>query len=83
MQDKRTLLNELRALDFVLLETGLYLHGNRCEEAEADMKAFSEKRKAVAEEYERCYGPLLLRNGADSGKWTFSKGPWPWECETH
>ncbi len=83
MNDKKTLLNELRALDFALLETGLYLNAYDSDEATDYFLTLSKKRKALAAEYEASYGPLRMANAAEDGKWAWTKGPWPWESEAN
>lgn len=83
MKDKKTLLNELRSLDFVLLETGLYLNAYDCDEALAYFNTVKEQRQKVAAEYEAAYGPLRVENHCDSGEWKWTKGPWPWESEAN
>ena len=83
MNDKKTLLNEIRALDFALLETGLYLNAYDCEEAKEYFKAIKEKRERLAHEYETNYGPFVMTNGLMNGNWCWAKGPWPWESEAN
>ena len=83
MKDKKMLLNDIRALDFAMLETGLYLNGYDCDEALSYFKATSEARERAVCEYEKQYGPLRMKSGADSGKWAWAKGPWPWESEAN
>lgn len=83
MKDKKTLLNDIRALDFAMLETGLYLNGYDCDEALSYFKTTAEAREKAVCEYEQQYGPLVMKSGADHGKWTWTKGPWPWECEAN
>ena len=83
MNDKKKLLNDIRALDFALLETGLYLNAYDCEEAKAYFKATSEARDRLACEYERKYGPLRMENGVNESGWAWTKCPWPWESEAN
>ena len=83
MNDKKALLNEIRALDFALLETGLYLNAYDCEEAKDYFKMTQDKREKLAKEYETTYGPLRMENGVQNGNWSWVKGPWPWESEAN
>lgn len=75
-----TPLSELQALDFVVLELGLFLDTHP-----SDQEAFRLFRKyeALAKEararYESMYGPLTQRAAADSETYTWVLGPWPWE----
>ena len=83
MNDKKSLLNEIRALDFVLLETGLYLNAYDCEEAKNHFTTIREKREKLVCEYETAYGPLRMENGMQNGHWQWVKGPWHWESEAN
>ncbi len=83
MNDKKSLLNEIRALDFALLETGLYLNAYDCEEARDYFKTLNEKREKLAHEYETTYGPLCMKSAVQNGQWQWYKGPWPWESEAN
>lgn len=84
MPDCKTLLNQIRALDFALLETGLYLNAYPCEEeAIAYFETTRTARDAAVAEYERHYGPLKMASGVHDNKWVWTKGPWPWECEAN
>ena len=83
MKDKKSLLNELRALDFALLETGLYLNAYDCDEAKAYFCSLKEAREQLAAEYESNHGPLVMANGIQNGNWCWVKGPWPWESEAN
>ena len=83
MKDKKSLLNDIRALDFALLETGLYLNAYDCPEAVAYFNATKEAKERAVHAYESEYGPLLMKNAAESGSWQWTKGPWPWESEAN
>ncbi len=83
MPDSKTLLNQIRALDFALLETGLYLNAYDSEEAVDYFKRTRAARDAAVAEYERHYGPLRMISGVQDDKWAWTKGPWPWECEAN
>ena len=73
-------LAELQALEFVLLELGLYLDTHQ-----DDQEAFAlfQKYSALAESaraayVERC-GPLRQMDAAADDRFTWVDGPWPWE----
>ena len=83
MNDKKALLNEIRALDFALLETGLYLNAYDCEEAKDYFKMTQDKREQLVHEYETNYSPLRMENGMKNGHWQWHQGPWPWESEAN
>lgn len=83
MTDKKALMNQIRALDFALLETGLFLNANSCEEALTYFRDTHKARCAAVAEYERLYGPLTMASAAEGDHWAWTKGPWPWECEAN
>lgn len=73
-------LAELQALEFVLVELGLYLDTHQ-----GDMEAFELYRKYAALEregrkkYEAMYGPLHQTSTANSKSWSaWLSDPWPW-----
>jgi spore coat protein JB len=74
-------LGELQALEFVLLELGLYLDTHQAdEEAFALFQQYAALEKAGREKYESLYGPLF--QSATAGQKAFStwiKNPWPWD----
>lgn len=72
-------MEELQALQFVLLELGLYLDTHP-----GDMEAFEVFRKCAAMEqeararYEATYGPIFKRSVANSETYNWLDDPWPW-----
>ena len=74
-------LGELQALEFVLLELGLYLDTHQNDsEAFALFQQYAELEKVGREKYESMYGPLFQRATAkqkDFSAWI--KNPWPWD----
>ena len=75
-----TPLNRLRALDFVLLELGLYLDTHPFDrEASALFQTLSEEEKAVRAEYQKTNGPLTMSEAMQKGSYRWWKGPWPWQ----
>lgn len=74
-------LAELQALEFVLLELGLYLDTHQADaEAFSLFQQYAALEKAGREKYESLYGPLF--QSATAGQKTFSawlKNPWPWD----
>lgn len=83
MTDKKSLLNDIRALDFALLETGLYLDAYDSSEAKAYFQATVEARNRLTCEYEKQYGALRSESGVIDCTWAWTKGPWPWESEAN
>lgn len=73
-------LGELQALEFVLLELGLYLDTHPQDaEAFALFQQYAALEKAGREQYEAQFGPLFMRSTADHpGFCCWQKDPWPW-----
>ena len=73
-------LNQLRALDFVIQELGLYLdtHPNDSE-AFALFQNYVELEKTARESYVEEHGPLTQNDAAMDDTYTWGKGPWPWQ----
>ena len=72
-------LSELQALEFVIVELGLYLNTHP-----DDKEAFALFQKYVAmakegrERYEAMFGPLTLKAAAASDCYSWLADPWPW-----
>jgi len=77
-----SLLHELQAIDFVLVELQLYLdtHPNDVA-ALQQFNQFVELRKRVVHHYETNYGPLLQfgRSNMPVNSWQWIESPWPWQ----
>ncbi len=80
MYDNKTLLKEIQALEFAMLETNLYLDGTDDPEAIAYYEKKRRELEAKKKEYCR---PLLAADGVVDGRWVWTEGPWPWECEAN
>ena len=75
-------LNELQALEFVVLELGLYLDTHQDDmEAFALFKEYVGLEKKAREAYEAAYGPLKLHAAAKDKTFTWLKDPWPWNFQ--
>ncbi|CAH1225871.1 MULTISPECIES: spore coat protein CotJB [Paenibacillus] len=75
------LLEELQALDFVLVELTLYLdtHPGDYQSIEQFNK-FAQERMRVAHEFQQLYGPLQnFGNSFSKYPWEWSQSPWPWQ----
>ncbi len=83
--DKCALLNALRAEDFVLYETALYLDTHPNDGAAMEYyKNHSMAASKLRSEYESLYGPLTLKYQFDaSSSWSWINSPWPWEKEAN
>ena len=76
-------LAELQALEFVLVELGLYLDTHQGdEEAFALYRQYAALEREAREKYEAAYGPLLQSSTADSKSWgAWLSDPWPWNYQ--
>lgn len=75
-------LNELQALEFVILELGLYLdtHQND-QEAFALFQQYVDLEQQARKTYEARFGPLRQTAAADGKTYTWLKDPWPWNVQ--
>ncbi|MCZ8513447.1 spore coat protein CotJB [Paenibacillus filicis] len=76
-----TLLEELQALDFVLVELTLYLdtHPNDGH-AIQQYNQFAQKRMQVAHQYQLEFGPLMhFGHSYSKYPWQWVETPWPWQ----
>lgn len=73
-------LTELQALEFVLVELGLYLDTHQGDtEAFELFKQYAAMEKAAREQYEAMHGPLFMKSAANEKSWaSWLKDPWPW-----
>ena len=79
---KRKLMQEIRQLDFAMIETALYLDGHpECKKALAYYNALQPKRDEKRAQYEREYGPLTMFSNKSQETWHWVKTAWPWELE--
>lgn len=75
-----TQLNQLRALDFVLLELGLYLDTHPYDaEAFSLFRQYTDLEKTARAAYVEQHGPLTALDAAQDGSFTWGNGPWPWQ----
>ena len=74
-------LAELQALEFVLLELGLYLDTHQSDkEAFTLYQQYADMERQARTRYEATYGPLTPAATASAESWSaWLKGPWPWE----
>ena len=77
-------LAELQALEFVLLELGLYLDTHQGDqEAFALYRQYADMERQARTRYETIYGPLTQSAASGGESWSaWLKGPWPWEQQT-
>lgn len=81
--EQRALLCKIRAYDFTLIETALYLDGYHSGEALSYFCENREKLRELKKQYEEQYGPLTQDAVNVENGWTWVQSPWPWELEAN
>lgn len=76
-------LAELQALEFVLVELGLYLDTHQGDgEAFALYQQYAAMEKEAREKYEAAHGPITQAAAANAKAWAAWLGdPWPWNYQ--
>jgi spore coat protein JB len=74
-------MEELQAVDFVLVELTLYLDTHPDDyEAINQFNQFAKERRRLKKVVESMYGPLQQFGNSYSGyPWNWNDGPWPWQ----
>ncbi|MCL6598194.1 MAG: spore coat protein CotJB [Alicyclobacillus macrosporangiidus] len=74
-------MQELQAVDFVLLELALYLDTHPDDaQALAQFQQFQRRKQTLMQQFEANFGPLLeFGNSPVGNRWTWSEAPWPWQ----
>jgi len=71
---------KLMALYFVVVELELYLDGHPDNaDALARYRCAVNDYKAMAEKFEKQYGPLTAEGNRCENEWLWARLPWPWE----
>ena len=77
-----TPLSELQALEFVVLELGMYLDTHPDDtEAFTLFKQYAAMEKAAKAAYESKFGPLTKSSAASGERYNWLQEPWPWNYE--
>ena len=77
-----TPLAELQALEFVVLELGIYLDTHPEDtEAFTMFKQYAAMEKAAKAAYESKFGPLMKSSAAAEEKYRWLQDPWPWNYQ--
>ena len=75
-------LAELQALEFVLVELGLYLDTHQGDQDAFELfRQYAALEKEGRERYEAMYGPLTQTAAATGEKYAWLKDPWPWNFQ--
>jgi spore coat protein JB len=80
MDDQQELLEQIRAVDFVLVDLGLFLDTHPADQnALKDFKTLADTHERLTKQYESKYGPLKMMHGATDNCWLWINDPWPWD----
>ena len=75
---------KLRAINFAIQETVLYLDAYPCHpEALAYYHALIEEREKLLACYQKNCGPMTMYGNTSRDSWDWVKGPWPWEPDAN
>jgi len=80
-QEYYQLMEQLQAVDFVLVELTLYLDTHNDDfEAIKQFNHYAKERKHLKKAFESQFGPLLqFGNSYSSYPWNWDDTPWPWQ----
>lgn len=83
-RDCASLKKRLRAVDFAIVETTLYLDAYPTSRQALDYyhKLMAE-RALLLEATEKHCGPVTARGNVSTTEWDWVKGPWPWQPEAN
>ena len=82
--DCNSLLKKIRAVDFSIQETVLYLDAYpHCADALNYYHQLKEIRERLVGEYCSKCGPLTSLNNENKAEWSWIKSPWPWEADAN
>ncbi|GHH98155.1 spore coat protein CotJB [Neobacillus kokaensis] len=75
------LMEQLQAVDFVLVELTLYLDTHNDDlDAINQFNHYVQERKRIKKQFESQFGPLQQFGNSYSGKpWNWNDSPWPWQ----
>lgn len=75
------LLNELQAVDFVLVELNLYLDTHPDDaQALSQFGQFQRRKRILMQQYETNFGQIQEYGNSPAGQqWSWNDSPWPWQ----
>lgn len=77
---RESMLLELMAVDFAVIELNLYLDTHPNDSRALDLYNLNvQKSNILREKYESIYGPLTARYSKSANPWQWISNPWPWE----
>jgi len=79
---RESLLREIQAADFTIIELNLYLNTHPYDQQSITIyNNMVQRAKALRDTYERLYGPLTARFSFSKCPWQWIESPWPWEWQ--
>jgi spore coat protein JB len=81
MGHEQTLLQQIRELQFTIVELNLFLDTHPAErQALTLFDQVNRELQSKIERYQQTFGPLTVRGRNPGGNcWEWTEGPWPWE----
>lgn len=77
-------LKMLRAIDFAIQETVLYLDAYPENQQALDYyHELLEQRKQLLSSHEKNCGPMTMYGNVSRNSWDWVEGPWPWETDAN
>ena len=77
-------LDLLRAIDFAIQETVLYLDSYpHSKKALAYYHQLVAQRREIMEYYEGSCGPITMYGNQSQSSWDWISSPWPWEADAN
>ena len=75
---RQEMIDQIKALDFAIIELGLYLDTHPDDQRALCMhREYCKEVKDLKDKYQKVYGPLTIFYPCN--KWRWCEMPWPWE----
>ena len=75
---RRKMIEEIKCLNFAIIELGLYLDTHPDDQKALCMhRDYTKQLKELKDKYQKVYGPLSIYFPCN--KWRWLEEPWPWE----
>ena len=75
---RQEMIDQIKALDFSIIELGLYLDTHPEDQRALCMhREYAKEVKDLKDKYQKMYGPLTIFYPCN--KWRWIENPWPWE----
>lgn len=75
---RQEMIDQIKSLDFAIIELGLYLDTHPDDQKALCMhREYCKQAKDLKDKYQKMYGPLTIFYPCN--KWRWLEQPWPWE----